>query len=1072
MFRSLAAVLLAVLAAVMMAGCGGDASSAREQYKHARNDKSVATAADYETAVQELYVSYFGRPADPAGLANFENALLGAHAPTDIQDLTTAYATNPAIQSLINSFGSSQESKTLYGSGSTTAFVTAIFQNVLNRAPQPSGLSFWVNAIDNQGLTQGNAALAIMAGALANKTSQGLLDAQLINNRLTVASYFTSQVSSQNAVSAYVGSTAAATARTMLSAVSAATNPASYEPTVASAVAGLGNAAKGMSFNPARLSFNYQAGSSTTLVITATATTANEFSGTSSVYAVVSDQNGMFSADSNAVLSGANAYAFTLHTSSTLAKGQYQGNLQVKLCSDSACNLPLAGAPWSIPYVVQVAAAPLVATNLQSTYVTMHTGGALPSPIAFSVQGQTLVWAVSTNVTWMQSSVSSGSGNGGFSINFTASTLAAGTYSGNVTVSSTDGQSVVIPVTLTVMASSFQITSGYAAFTAVNGAPIATQPISFSLTGNASDPWSASSDSAWLTVSPTSGVTPGVVNIGINPSAGPLSSGTYAGNATVSSAGATNLTIPVSLSLIPASLGAAPGSLVFGGANGRNFGPLSANLGLNTGANSWPWTLSGVPSWLTPAATSGSVSGSGTNVTFTPKPQTVGIGSSTAVMRVTSQINGDTVSISINASINLDQHRLLTSEAGVAFTSVPGWSRLTRNVTVSDNFGNSTAWTAQSNQSWLTATASGTTGAGGTALTLTANPTGMAVDAISYATVTITPTDTSIQPVTVKVGMWNGSTAPAAATLLPQTYGRIVADTIRPLVYVNNAGASIDVYNVYTGQMVGSYTGLGASMGDMSVSGNGDRLYALDVSSKAMVVLDLVGQKTLETWPLYAAISGTGAHLLSIHPNGQEVVLVGDRTAYTGDGKLLGGLPFSDTMAASTDSTVVFDGFAERMDYTAVSGGTLLINGVAATPAPIQTIDLVGVGDEDIAISPDGTTGYVTVQTSGPFNCAKYDLTTNPATLIGILPGSGSMAGGYLTTVKVGIDGRVYCGAEDGYNFDVLMYSPAGAFIKGFKFSSNRTQGLIFRQIAIAPDGYMMVALTTDPQLAIIAVGP
>ena len=218
----------------MLAGCGGNSTStesgaATEAKQLGRSEKAVVSP--YQTVVQQLYVSYFGRPADPTGLTNFEAALAAANAPTDIQSLATAYSTNPAVAALIDSFGSSKESQTLYGTGNTTAFVTAIFNNVIGRQPQSAGLNFWVNAINSGSLSQGDAALAIMAGALTNTTSQGQLDAQLINNRIAVASAFTGQVASANLLSAYVGATSAATARTYLSGVNAATDVSSYEAT-------------------------------------------------------------------------------------------------------------------------------------------------------------------------------------------------------------------------------------------------------------------------------------------------------------------------------------------------------------------------------------------------------------------------------------------------------------------------------------------------------------------------------------------------------------------------------------------------------------------------------------------------------------------------------------------------------------------------------------------------------------------------------------------------------------------------------------------------------------------------
>jgi len=232
----------AMIGVVALAGCGGASNSgsnvqptvnAAQQVRQVRPaQKTSALNNSYATVVQQLYVSFFGRPADPTGLANFEAALAGANAPEDAQSLVLAYSTNTTVKQLIDSFGTSKESMALYGSGSTTDFVTAIFNNVLDRPPQSGGLSFWVNAIDSGSATRGNAALGILAGALANQTAQGLLDAQLIQNRIAAATTFTTDIQTPAELRGYAGAAAAQTARTLLANVTAATNLSTYATTI------------------------------------------------------------------------------------------------------------------------------------------------------------------------------------------------------------------------------------------------------------------------------------------------------------------------------------------------------------------------------------------------------------------------------------------------------------------------------------------------------------------------------------------------------------------------------------------------------------------------------------------------------------------------------------------------------------------------------------------------------------------------------------------------------------------------------------------------------------------------
>ena len=197
--------------------------------------------ADYNSVVQAIYLSYFGRPADKFGYASFKAQLDGLRAPTTARALTDSYKTNSDMRSLIDSFGASDESAALYGSAAsdTTAFVTAIYNNLLNRNPDFAGLAFWVNAINSGDLTRANASLSIMAGATDNMTPQGRLDAAIVAAKVAVATTFTDHIDSGIEVSAYSGDAAAATARAMLTQVTSSTSTVDFTPTVDATIARL-----------------------------------------------------------------------------------------------------------------------------------------------------------------------------------------------------------------------------------------------------------------------------------------------------------------------------------------------------------------------------------------------------------------------------------------------------------------------------------------------------------------------------------------------------------------------------------------------------------------------------------------------------------------------------------------------------------------------------------------------------------------------------------------------------------------------------------------------------------------
>lgn len=199
-------------------------------------------AQDYVAVAQQLYVSYFGRPADYYGLQNFTARLDALNAPKTFPELAAAVQGpgNAGLKDLVNLFATSQESINLYGSGTSVAeiskFVAAIYTNVLNRQPDLEGLNYWVNAITKNGLSKANAAAAITEGALNNTTEQGLLDAQAVKNKVAVATDFTDSLDTAAKINAFSGDAAAAVARDLLVDVDANTVPADFHTNVTTSI--------------------------------------------------------------------------------------------------------------------------------------------------------------------------------------------------------------------------------------------------------------------------------------------------------------------------------------------------------------------------------------------------------------------------------------------------------------------------------------------------------------------------------------------------------------------------------------------------------------------------------------------------------------------------------------------------------------------------------------------------------------------------------------------------------------------------------------------------------------------
>jgi len=193
----------------------------------------MASATQYDGLVQSLFLAYFGRPVNQTGLASYAAALQAADptgalvAGTNAQNLaalSAAYGTNSQVAAIINTFGSSTESTTLYGgaNASSADFINSIFTNILGRSPAIAGLTGFTTALANGQLTMAEAALQIIADAANNTATYGTNtnnDANIIANKLAVATAFTTSLSTTADVLAYEGSTAFADARALLAGV-------------------------------------------------------------------------------------------------------------------------------------------------------------------------------------------------------------------------------------------------------------------------------------------------------------------------------------------------------------------------------------------------------------------------------------------------------------------------------------------------------------------------------------------------------------------------------------------------------------------------------------------------------------------------------------------------------------------------------------------------------------------------------------------------------------------------------------------------------------------------------------
>ena len=157
---------------------------------HTSNVPYLTPLNDTTTFVQQVYQDFLGRDADAGGLAYWVDAI-------DIQGVPRAqlvegflnsaefgqtvspvtrlyfayfnripdysglmywidnYAQETPLATISDAFAGSAEFIATYGSLDNSAFVTLVYQNVLGRDPDASGLSYWIGQLDTSAVTRG-----------------------------------------------------------------------------------------------------------------------------------------------------------------------------------------------------------------------------------------------------------------------------------------------------------------------------------------------------------------------------------------------------------------------------------------------------------------------------------------------------------------------------------------------------------------------------------------------------------------------------------------------------------------------------------------------------------------------------------------------------------------------------------------------------------------------------------------------------------------------------------------------------------------------------------------------------
>jgi hypothetical protein len=151
----------------------------------------------YTDAVQKLYVAYFNRPADAAGLTYWEGVVA---------------AQKGSTAAVSAAFAASAEYKAAYAGKDAYNVIATIYQNLFSHAPDLAGLTFWGQGLLNKAFTVDTAVTEIAKGALGS-------DLVAYNNKVAASTAFTAALDTPAEVLGYNGDRANAAAKAWLSTV-------------------------------------------------------------------------------------------------------------------------------------------------------------------------------------------------------------------------------------------------------------------------------------------------------------------------------------------------------------------------------------------------------------------------------------------------------------------------------------------------------------------------------------------------------------------------------------------------------------------------------------------------------------------------------------------------------------------------------------------------------------------------------------------------------------------------------------------------------------------------------------
>ncbi|MGO9257220.1 MAG: BACON domain-containing protein [Bryobacteraceae bacterium] len=510
-------------------------------------------------------------------------------------------------------------------------------------------------------------------------------------------------------------------------------------------------------------------------------------------------------------------------------------------------------------------------TNTSSNCALTITSTSATDPLSISVNtattdGATWLFAVPTSATIPLN------GSTALTIGLAFIPSTPGSYSGTVTITAVAASSakvldspLIIPVTLQVTAGAPTATPAQLSFTqTLGGSAPAAQTISVgsstgqSLSFTASATTTTPPSSSWLTVTPTSGTTPGTLTVSVSGASLAASTTAYTGQITITASGAVPVTVPVSFTVNAGTISASPATLAFSQVQGGT-APAAQAINVNGTPGAISFTTSATTAnggnWLTVTPASGAtpalvtVSASAGTLTASGSPYT-------GTVTITAPgATGSPIAIPVTLTVTAPQ-TLSVTPATLNFSAIAGQPSPSAQIASLTSSGSGTPFTAsvltQSGGTWLTVSPT----SGVTPAQLTISVASQALAAGNYqGTISINSPNTAA-PITLTVNVAVAS-IPTPVIAAVQNAASYALGGVSPgeNIYIKGTGIGPATLTVAAPSATGPYP---TALGNTQVffgSVAAPVLYVSATATSVMVPYEIAGQPTTNVTVVYQGVT-------------------------------------------------------------------------------------------------------------------------------------------------------------------------------------------------------------------------